>query len=78
MPNIKCAIYVRKSTEKGLEQDFNSLDNQEQACKAYIMSQTFQGWEYVRTYSDAAISGGTMARPGLQDMLVDIRNGKIG
>jgi len=78
MPSIKCAIYVRKSTEKGLEQDFNSLDNQEQACKAYIMSQTFQGWEYMRTYSDAAISGGTMARPGLQDMLVDIRNGKIG
>lgn len=78
MPSIKCAIYVRKSTEKGLEQDFNSLDNQEQACKAYIMSQTFQGWEYVKTYSDAAISGGTMVRPGLQDMLIDIRNGKIG
>lgn len=74
---MKCAVYVRKSSERGLDQEFNSLDNQEQACRAYIMSQTFQGWEYAKTYSDAAISGGTMARPGLREMLADIRNGEI-
>lgn len=74
---IQCAIYVRKSSERGLDMEFNSLDNQELACKSYIASQAFQGWEYVKTYSDAAISGGTMARPGLQEMLNDIRDGKI-
>jgi DNA invertase Pin-like site-specific DNA recombinase len=78
MAKIRCAVYVRKSTEKGLDQDFNSLDNQEQAARAYIMSQTFQGWEYTRTYSDVAISGGTMSRPGLQELLSDIRNKQIG
>ena len=74
---IQCAIYVRKSSERGLDMEFNSLDNQELACKSYIASQAFQGWEYVKTYSDAAISGGTMARPGLQDMLDDVRDGKV-
>lgn len=63
MAKINCAVYVRKSTEHGLNQEFNSLDNQEQAYQAYISSQTFQGWEYYKTYSDAAISGGTMVRP---------------
>ncbi|HNY25041.1 MAG TPA: recombinase family protein [Alphaproteobacteria bacterium] len=77
MANVRCAIYVRKSSEHGLDQEFNSLDNQEQAAKAYIMSQTFQGWEYIKTYSDAAISGGTMVRPALQEMLTDIRSGRI-
>ena len=74
---IQCAVYVRKSTERGLDQEFNSLDNQELACKAYIASQAFQGWEYTKTYSDAAISGGTMARPGLKQMLKDIKAGSI-
>lgn len=74
---IQCAIYVRKSSERGLDMEFNSLDNQELACKSYIASQAFQGWEYVKTYSDAAISGGTMARLGLQEMLNDVRDGKI-
>lgn len=74
---IQCAIYVRKSSERGLNMEFNSLDNQELACKSYIASQAFQGWEYVKTYSDAAISGGTMARPGLQEMLNDVRDGKV-
>ncbi len=78
MQPINCAIYVRKSTDRGLDQQFNSLDNQEQACKAYIASQAFQGWQFAKTYSDAAISGGTMARPALQEMLNDIRAGKIG
>ncbi len=77
MQKIQCAVYVRKSTEHGLEQEFNSLDNQELACKSYIASQTFQGWEYIQTYSDAAISGGTMARPGLKQMLEDIKGGRI-
>lgn len=77
MQKIQCAVYVRKSTEHGLEQEFNSLDNQELACKSYIASQTFQGWEYTQTYSDAAISGGTMARPGLKQMLEDIKAGRI-
>ena len=74
---IKCAVYVRKSTEYGLEQAFNSLDNQEQSCKAYISSQAFNNWEYTKTYSDGGISGGTMERPGLQEMLSDIAKGLI-
>ena len=77
MAIIRCAVYVRKSTEHGLEQEFNSLDNQEQACQAYISSQTFQGWEYYKTYSDGGISGGTMKRPGLQQMLNDMANGLV-
>ena len=52
---IKCAIYTRKSTEHGLDQEFNSLQNQEESCKAYIASQSFNGWQYYKTYSDAAI-----------------------
>ena len=74
---IKCAVYVRKSTEHGLEQAFNSLDNQEQSCKAYISSQAFNNWEYTKTYSDGGISGGTMERHGLQEMLSDIAKGII-
>ncbi|MCL2673306.1 MAG: recombinase family protein [Alphaproteobacteria bacterium] len=77
MNRINCAIYCRKSTERGLEQEFNSLDNQELACKSYIASQTFQGWGHYKTYSDGGISGGTMARPGLKEMLDDIRLGKV-
>ena len=77
MPVIKCAVYVRKSTEHGLEQEFNSLLNQEESCKAYIASQAFNNWEYVRTYTDAAISGGTMERPALKQMLEDISKGLI-
>ena len=77
MQKIKCAIYTRKSTEHGLELEFNSLQNQEESCKAYIASQAFNGWEYVKTYSDAAISGGTMDRPALQQMLTDMAHGLI-
>lgn len=77
MPKINCAIYTRKSTERGLDMEFNSLQNQEEACKAYILSQAFNGWEYVKTYSDGGISGGTMERPGLQALLNDIREGHI-
>lgn len=77
MAVTRCAVYVRKSTEHGLEQEFNSLDNQEAACKAYIASQAFNNWEYYKTYEDGGISGGTMERPGLQQMLVDMANGLI-
>ncbi len=75
--SIKCAIYARKSTEHGLEQEFNSLQNQEESCKAYIASQSFNGWQYYKTYSDAAISGGTMERPALKQMLDDMAHGLV-
>ncbi len=77
MSKVNCAIYVRKSTEKGLEQEFNSLHNQEDSCKAYITSQAFNEWEYYDTYEDGGISGGSMKRPSLQRMLKDIEQGKI-
>ena len=77
MVKINCAVYVRKSTEKGLELEFNSLHNQEEACRNYILSQSFNGWEYYKTYSDGGISGGTTERPALKEMQDDIRNGKI-
>lgn len=76
MPN-KCAIYVRKSTEHGLDMEFNSLQNQEESCKAYIASQAFNGWQYHKTYTDAAISGGTMERPALKQMLDDMAHGLV-
>ncbi|MBD5391737.1 recombinase family protein [bacterium] len=65
MQIVNCGVYVRKSSERGLDQEFNSLDNQELACKSYIASQTFQGWQYFKTYSDGGISGGTTVRPRL-------------
>lgn len=68
---------MRKSTEKGLELQYNSLNNQEDACKSYIASQTFNAWEYFKTYEDGGISGGTMDRPGLQEMLKDIKAGFV-
>lgn len=77
MTRVNCAIYVRKSTEKGLELEFNSLQNQEEACRSYIMSQAFNNWEYFKTYTDGGISGGTMERPALKQMLEDIRRGLI-
>ena len=77
MANINCAVYVRKSTEKGLELEFNSLHNQEDARRSYIMSQAFNNWEYFKTYTDGGISGGTMERPALKQMLEDIRQGLI-
>ena len=60
---IKCAIYTRKSTEHGLEQEFNSLQNQEESCKAYIAPNSFNGWQNYKTQSDPAIPGGTLERP---------------
>ena len=74
----RCAIYTRKSTEEGLEQDFNSLDAQREACEAYIRSQAGEGWKLVRShYDDGGYSGGTMDRPALQYLLDDIRARRI-
>ena len=77
MAKVNCAVYVRKSTEKGLELEFNSLHNQEDACCSYIMSQAFNNWKHFKTYTDGGISGGTMERPALKQMLEDIRRGLI-
>ena len=75
---VRCAIYTRKSSEEGLEQDFNSLDAQREACNAYIRSQASEGWsESPARYDDGGISGGTLVRPGLQRMLADIAAGTI-
>lgn len=70
MRRIRCAIYTRKSSEEGLEQDFNSLDAQREACKAYIASQKHEGWELLADrYDDGGISGGHLDRPSLQRLM---------
>jgi DNA invertase Pin-like site-specific DNA recombinase len=74
----RCAVYTRKSSEEGLEQDFNSLQAQRESCEAFIASQRHEGWKLIPTaYDDGGISGGTMARPALQRLLSDIRSGKV-
>ena len=75
---LRCAVYTRKSSEEGLEQEFNSLDAQREACEAYIASQRSEGWVPVRDhYDDGGISGGTLERPALQRLLADIEEGLI-
>ena len=75
---LRCAIYTRKSTEDGLDQEFNSLDAQREACEAYIASQAGEGWRLIKTgYDDGAYSDGTMDRPALQRLLTDIGAGKV-
>ena len=70
MRRIRCAIYTRKSSEEGLEQDFNSLDAQREACEAYIASQKHEGWEVLRDhYNDGGISGGHLDRPALHRLM---------
>jgi site-specific DNA recombinase len=74
----RCAIYTRKSSEEGLEQAFNSLDAQREACDAFILSQKHEGWTILPTlYDDGGFSGGTMDRPALQQLLRDIAAGKV-
>jgi site-specific DNA recombinase len=74
----RCAVYTRKSSEEGLEQQFNSLDAQREACEAYIASQRSEGWVLVRDhYSDGGISGGTLERPGLKRLMTDIEDGLV-
>jgi DNA invertase Pin-like site-specific DNA recombinase len=76
--NRRCAIYTRKSSEEGLEQEFNSLDAQREACDAYIRSQRGEGWMALATrYDDGGLSGGTLERPALRRLLADIRAGRL-
>src|SRR6202046_1612608 len=76
--SVRCAIYTRKSTDQGLEQDFNSLDAQYEALQAYIRSQAHAGWTLLRTkYDDGGFSGGDTDRPALQRLLADVQAGKI-
>jgi site-specific DNA recombinase len=76
--NLRCAIYTRKSSEEGLEQEFNSLHAQREACEAYIASQRSEGWVLVRDhYDDGGISGGTLERSGLKRLLADIEDGLV-
>jgi site-specific DNA recombinase len=76
--SLRCAIYTRKSTEEGLEQAFNSLHAQREACEAYVKSQAGEGWALVRTiYDDGGYSGGSMNRPALQSLLSEIDGGHI-
>jgi site-specific DNA recombinase len=75
---VRCAIYTRKSTEDGLEQEYNSLDAQYDACTAYALSQRHEGWSVVKNrYDDGGFSGGNLERPGLKRLLVDIEAGNV-
>src|SRR5471032_3435978 len=74
----RCAIYTRKSTDEGLEQAFNSLDAQREACAAFVLSQKHEGWTILPVlYDDGGFSGGTMERPALKRLIADIEAGKI-
>jgi site-specific DNA recombinase len=76
--SLRSAIYTRVSTDQGLEQDFNSLDAQREACEAYIKSQTHEGWRLVRErYDDGGFSGGSVDRPALQKLLTDVQARRI-
>ena len=75
---LRCVVYTRVSTEHGLEQEFNSLDNQREASEAYVKSQTHEGWRLIRArYDDGGYSGGSMDRPALKKLLDDIRAHRI-
>ncbi|WP_338548795.1 recombinase family protein [Roseovarius phycicola] len=78
MPKVRCAIYTRKSTEEGLDQEFNSLDAQREACEAYIASQRHEGWVLLRDhYDDGGISGGHLDRPALQRLMEDVDENRV-
>ncbi|MBY0558594.1 recombinase family protein [Hyphomicrobium sp.] len=75
---IRCAIYTRKSSDEGLDQDFNSLDAQREACAAYVASQKHEGWvELPDRYDDGGFSGGTMERPGLKQLLANVQGKRV-
>ncbi|MGY3032720.1 site-specific DNA recombinase [Bradyrhizobium sp. USDA 4354] len=75
---VRCAVYTRKSSEEGLDMDFNSLDAQRESCEAYIVSQRAEGWTAVSDrYDDGGFSGGTLERPALQRLIAAVRAGKI-
>ena len=78
MKTVRCAIYTRKSSDEGLDQAFNSLDAQREACAAYILSQASEGWVALPDiYDDGGLSGGTLARPALQRLLGEIAAGQV-
>ena len=78
MPTRRCAVYVRKSSEEGLDMSYNSLEAQTDACAAYIASQKHEGWiKLPKVYEDGGFSGGNLARPGLQELLTDVGKGQI-
>jgi DNA invertase Pin-like site-specific DNA recombinase len=79
MTSVKrCAVYTRKSTEEGLDQAFNSLHAQREACEAYVKSQAHEGWKLVKTaYDDGGLSGGNMERPALRQLLADVEAGRV-
>ena len=75
---VRCAIYTRKSSEEGLDQEFNSLQAQSEACEAFVNSQRHEGWVCLRAvYDDGGFSGATMERPALQRLLTDIAAGRV-
>lgn len=75
---VRCAIYTRKSTDEGLEMEFNSLDAQREAGENYIKSQKSQGWKLIdERYDDGGFSGGNIERPALQRLMEDIKQDKI-
>src|SRR6267142_150653 len=75
----RCAVYTRKSSEEGLDQAFNSLDAQREACEAYVKSQAGEGWRTLSgRYDDGGFSGGNMDRPGLKRLMDDVDAGRVG
>src|SRR5262245_43015811 len=78
LPLVRCAVYTRKSTEEGLDQEFNSLDAQREAAEAYVRSQAGQGWALLpQRYDDGGFTGGNLDRPALQRLLADIQAGQV-
>jgi site-specific DNA recombinase len=78
LQKLRCAVYTRKSSEEGLEMEFNSLEAQREACEAYIISQRGEGWILVPDrYDDGGVSGGTLDRPALKRLLIDVEAGHI-
>jgi site-specific DNA recombinase len=76
--NLRCAIYTRKSSEEGLDQDFNSLHAQREACEVYIASQKQEGWKVISdAYDDGGFSGGSMERPALRALMAALEAGRI-
>jgi DNA invertase Pin-like site-specific DNA recombinase len=75
---LRCAIYTRKSSEEGLDQNFNSLHAQRESCEAYVLSQAGEGWSAIRTtYDDGGYSGGSIERPGLRQLMEDVSRGLV-
>ncbi|MBI0539634.1 recombinase family protein, partial [Roseomonas sp. KE2513] len=75
---LRCAVYTRKSTDEGLDREFNTLDAQRDACEAYVLSQRAEGWTLVPDrYDDGGFSGGTLEHPALQRLLRDIEGGRV-